>query len=837
MSEALNILVIEDRNADFLMVERHLRQNGLTVRCSRVDTLEGLKEAIDREKWDLTLSDYNVPRLNFQDSLSLIKDTLPDIPIILVSGTMGEEKAVELLKLGTWDFVLKDNLARLVPVIERSLRDAQERRARKAAEQAREATIELLRTCNKAGSLMDLMQDLMHYFQKLTGCEAIGVRLHDGADFPYYVTQGFSEEFVQADNSLCVYDQAGELIRDYAGHPAMDCMCGNILCNRFDPSKPFFTSHGSFWSSNTTELLARTSDADRQARTRNRCNGEGYESVALIPLRYRDKTYGLFQFNDKEKGRFTSNKIALYEDLVDYVAIALAKLKSDDELRESNERFRMIFEHSIDAIMLTMTDGTVLAANPEACRLFGMNEEEICRAGRAGLVEMGDARFKELLEQRDRTGQGRGEITMIRGDGSRFPAEISCAVFSDQEGVQKTSLIIRDVTERKNLEHQLLQSQKMEAVGTLAGGIAHDFNNILTAIVGYSSLLQMELNMSGKQKQYIDSLMSLVDRASNLTKGLLAFSRNQVMTPKMLNVNEVVTTITRLVSRLIGEKIEVKINLSEYPLTIKADCGQIEQVLMNLATNARDAMPSGGKLTISTEMANLEPGNHLLTKADQAGPYALISVADTGCGMDEATLARIFEPFFTTKELGKGTGLGLSILYGIIKQHRGLVTVASSPASGTTMSIYIPLAAPAEMPESGNVSEPVQGGTETVMIVEDDPAIRAVLSQVLEHFGYSVFEEADGEEAVASFRENAAAISLVILDTIMPRMNGIEAYDLITKVKPGVKILFISGYPVDVVTQRKLLPEGVPFMSKPASPMDLLRNIRQILDGHRAEIG
>ena len=835
MAEQLNILVIEDRNADFLMIERHLKHQGLSARCCRVDSIEGLKETVNTGKWDLVLSDYNVPRLNFQDSLNLIKEILPDIPIILVSGTMGEEKAVELLKLGAWDFVLKDNLIRLVPAIQRSLRDAQDRSARKSTEQAREATIELLRICNQTGSLMELMQDLMYFFQKVTGCDAIGVRLRDGDDFPYYVTQGFSEKFVLAENSLCAFDQMGELIRDYAGHPAMDCMCGNVLCSRFDLSKSFFTKRGSFWSSNTTELLATTSDADRKTRTRNRCNSEGYESVALIPLRYRDETYGLFQFNDRKKGRFTSSKIALYEELVDYVAIALAKLKSDDDLRESNERFRMIFEHSIDAIMLTKTDGTVLSANPEACRIFGMSEEDICRAGRTGLVEMGDAKLNELLEHRSRTGQCRGEIIMIRGDGSRFPAEISSAVFTDREGVKKTSLVIRDVTERKSLEHQLLQAQKMEAVGTLAGGIAHDFNNILTAIVGYSSLLQMEVKRGGKPQEYIDNLMALVERAANLTRGLLAFSRNQVMTPKLINLNEVVTTITKLLSRLIGENIEVEMHLSSYPLSIMADCGQIEQVLMNLATNARDAMPSGGQLVISTDVVTLGPENPLLTDFNPPGQYALVSVADTGCGMDEATIARIFEPFFTTKEIGKGTGLGLSILYGIIKQHHGFVTVASNPGSGTTIGIHIPLADPVVAQASDKASMPVQGGTETILIVEDDPEIRTVLNHILQQFGYSVLKGADGDEAVAIFRENSAEISLVILDTIMPRKNGIEAYDLITRIKPGVKALFISGYPADIIAQRGLLPEGVSFLPKPVSPMDLLRNIRQILSGQGAE--
>lgn len=502
-----------------------------------------------------------------------------------------------------------------------------------------------------------------------------------------------------------------------------------------------------------------------------------------------------------------------------------------DHLHLSEERFRMLFEHSIDAIMLTRTDGTILTANPEACRVFGLNEAEICRAGHAGLVDMADPRSVELLEQRSRLGRCRGEITMIRGDGSRFPAEISSAVFADHDGVQKTSLIIRDATERKSLEQQLLQSQKMEAVGTLAGGIAHDFNNILTAIIGYSTLLQMGLKVDGKPKEYIDNLITLVEKASSLTKGLLAFSRNQIMSPKLINLNDVVATITKLISRLIGETIAIKTDLSAGPLTIMADCGQIEQVLMNLATNARDAMPSGGNLAISTDVVTLHPENLLLTDPNQQGLYARIAVSDTGSGMEEATIARIFEPFFTTKESGKGTGLGLSILYGIIKQHKGFVSVSSSTGSGTSFIIHIPLASEAEAEALGSKAPPVSGGAETLLLVEDDAAIRTVLSQMLHQFGYRVFEGADGEEAIELFRENAAEVSLVIMDMIMPRKNGREAFEAMVEIQPEVKALFISGYPPDVILQKKLLPEGALFLPKPVSPMELLRGIRIKLDG------
>jgi CheY-like chemotaxis protein len=304
---------------------------------------------------------------------------------------------------------------------------------------------------------------------------------------------------------------------------------------------------------------------------------------------------------------------------------------------------------------------------------------------------------------------------------------------------------------------------------------------------------------------------------------------------KPVNLNEIVATITKLISRLIGENIVVETHLLSSPLTINADCGQIEQVLINLATNARDAMTGGGKLQIATELVNLQTGDGLLKDSCPPGPYALLSVSDTGSGMDEATVARIFEPFFTTKEPGKGTGLGLAILYGIISQHNGFVSVSSRPGFGTTFSVYLPSAAAAETAVLTNGYRPVTGGTETVLIAEDDPAIRAVVSIILQQFGYRVIEAADGSEAEEKFRDHAAAISLVILDTIMPRKNGKETFASIVQIKPGVRMLFISGYPAEVIAQRGLLPEGTIFMAKPISPMALLRNIRQLLDGERVE--
>lgn len=699
---------------------------------------------------------------------------------------------------------------------------------RKRSEEAREATVELLRICNAADSLPVLLQELMDFFRRLTGCGSIGVRLRDGDDFPYYVTSGFSEEFVLAEKHLCSYDQQGELLRDDAGHPTLDCMCGNVLCGRFDPAKNFFTPHGSFWSSCTSELLASTNDAERMVKTRNRCNGEGFESVALLPFRYRDEIYGLFQFNDKMKGRFNSRNIDLYEGLVNYVAIAMAKLLGDVALKESNERFQMIFEHSIDAIMLARTDGSILAANPESCRLFAMDEAKICRIGRKGLVDGNDPRVASLLEEREQTGSCRGEITMVRGDGSHFPAEISSAVFSDSEGAKKTSLIIRDVTERKDLENQLRHAQKLEAVGTLAGGIAHDFNNILSAIIGFASIMEMKMPPDDIHHNSVRQILTAAERAAQLTRSLLDFSRKEPVKLEPTDLNQTIIDAEKLIRKLLREDVELRLELTASSLFVLADLFQMEQVLLNLAANARDAIQGKGRVTIGAEVTEIPAGHRGPLKP---GRYALVTVSDTGRGMDERTRERIFEPFFTTKEVGKGTGLGLSVAYGIIQQHNGQIFCSSEPEKETSFAIYLPLCDDTpEIKPATELSRPPRGNSELILFVEDDVQIRELYRMVLEGAGYRVLVAADGEESIASFDASSDEVAMAIIDVVMPKMNGREVLKYLRQHRPDIKVLFTSGYPADVFGQEDMLRDGLDFIAKPTTPALLLEKIRGMLD-------
>ena len=389
-----------------------------------------------------------------------------------------------------------------------------------------------------------------------------------------------------------------------------------------------------------------------------------------------------------------------------------------------------------------------------------------------------------------------------------------------------------DITERRKLEDQLRQAQKMEAIGQLAGGVAHDFNNILTAITGYGNLLVRKTNAGDTLRHYAEQILTSAERAARLTGSLLAFSRKQVFEMKPVDLNDIVKGVDKLLRRLIGEDIELRTIVTGANLIIMADSGQIEQVLMNLVTNARDAMPSGGTLTIETGELEVDESWRREHGFERVGAYTLLAVSDTGTGMDEDTRSRIFDPFFTTKEIGRGTGLGLAIAYGIVKQHGGVINVYSEPGKGTTFRIYFPASTGfKELPMAAEARQPAPGGTETVLLAEDEELVRKLIRLVLEGAGYRVIEAKDGEEAIVLFRENREAVKLVITDVIMPRRNGKEVYDAVRSLQPEVKALFMSGYTADIIQNRGIIEQGMNYLAKPILPDTLLRKVRSVLDG------
>ncbi len=421
------------------------------------------------------------------------------------------------------------------------------------------------------------------------------------------------------------------------------------------------------------------------------------------------------------------------------------------------------------------------------------------------------------------------ENSILTSDGNLLTIVWDNTTLHSPEGsVIGTASIGVNVTEHRKLEEQLRRSQKLEAIGQLAGGVAHDFNNILSAIIGYGHLIHAKLDDRDPLKNYNEQILHAAENARTLTQSLLSFGRKQLINPKPVDLKEIVTNHEGLLSRLIREDIEIILDCPGDCLVVLADRGQIEQILMNLVTNARDAMPSGGRLVIGTKKTAVDQAFIDAHGYGEIGDYAVLSVSDSGQGMDAKTKERIFEPFFTTKEQGKGTGLGLSTVYGIVMQHSGHITVNSIPAMGTTFRIYLPLVRQTDTPARAS-NEMVRGerGSETILVAEDDEAVRKLTCTILQHHGYRVIEAVDGQDAVAKFGQNRDSVNLVILDGIMPRKSGKEAYTDILSINPAVKTIFVSGYTETVVSRNP----GISFIRKPFSPPVLLKNVREVLDG------
>ena len=518
---------------------------------------------------------------------------------------------------------------------------------------------------------------------------------------------------------------------------------------------------------------------------------------------------------------------------IEAVREVTGRIQAERLLRESEQRFRTLFEESKDVFYISTEEGRFLDINPAGVELFGYaSKEELFEVniGRELYVYPQDRkRFVELVNV---TSYAKDyEVLMKRKNGEKLWVIITSTALRDHRGIVTGYRgVIRDVTEHKKLEQQLLQSQKMEAIGLLAGGIAHDFNNILTAIIGYGNLLKKNLQDNDRLRGFADQVLESANRASRLTKSILAFSRKQVLKSQAVDLNAIIAQVEKLLVRLIGEDVMLKAVLHGADMTVMADSIQLEQVLINLATNARDAMPNGGSLVIETSIEKLDEEHARAYGLREPGKYAVVTVQDTGSGFDEETEARIFEPFFTTKEAGKGTGLGLSIVHGIINQHGGSIMADSKPGAGTKFNFYLPLVLPKPGEEHSAVIDAPTGGSEAILLAEDDGTVRGLIRGILEDAGYTIFEASDGEDAVRLYRENPERIRLLVLDVVMPRKNGKDVYDEIRRARPDIKALFISGYTADIIHKKGILDATLDFMLKPLSGDELLRKVRELLD-------
>jgi len=504
------------------------------------------------------------------------------------------------------------------------------------------------------------------------------------------------------------------------------------------------------------------------------------------------------------------------------------------EAEEQSARLAAIIEYAEDAIVSITLQGIVISWNPGAERLYGYSAEEMIGHSIMILHPPEKQAEYQTLMKRLRRGERVASFETVRRrkDGTLIDVSISAAPIDvSPSQVPGVSKIAHDISKIKRLERQFHQAQKMEAIGTLAGGVAHDFNNLLTVISGYSDILISRLKPDDPMRESLAQIHKAGERAGMLTRQLLAFSRQQVLAPMVLDINSVVADTERMLRRLIGEDIMLTAVLEPALGPVKADPGQLEQVLMNLAVNARDAMPQGGMLTIETRSLTLAEDYADMHPHVQPGDYVMLAVSDTGAGMDETTKARIFEPFFTTKEQGKGTGLGLAVVHGIVKQSGGHIEVYSELGKGTSFKVYLPLVKePLPTRKSSPSLLTMPQGKETVLLVEDEDAVRELARHALQSCGYSVLEASDGLQAVQAARDHKGPIDLLVSDVVMPHLGGRQLAERLAAVRPGMKVLFLSGYTADAVIRHGVLEADYAFLQKPFTPTSLAKKVRDVLD-------
>ncbi|GBE05823.1 blue-light-activated protein [bacterium BMS3Abin10] len=762
MNKTLRVLIVEDSENDALLLVRKLRQGGYEPVFERVSSPDAMNAALDRQEWDIVIADYVMPRFSGFEALILHNEKGIDIPFIIVTGKISEENAVEIMKAGAHDYIMKSNLSRLVPAIERELRDAQVRRAHNRL----------------VNDLTAATKQWKNTFDSITDFVSVNDK-----DF----------RFVKVNKALS--DLLGMKPDDLVGKH-----CYELLHNldHPDPDCPHI-------------------DALRSGKTVTK---ETYN-----PKLKRHLTITVSPVIDEKGG--LEGTVHYIKDITKRRMAEEALRKSERGLKEA-QRVAQLGNWQFDLINngLTWSD--------EIYEIFGLKSGQFKGTYEAflNMVHPEDREFVDRSYKNSVINNTAYDIVhrIVRPDGEIRYVHEKCEDIKDETGKRIRSIgTIQDITERKNLESRLIDLHKMKALDQITRAIAHDFNNILAALTGYGTLLKMKRGKDDAIAWHVNQILALTDQAAGLTQSLFSFGKNQIFTPKQENLNEIIRKTEKLILMLVGKEIELKLKFTDKDLFVTADKGRLEQVMINLVTNARDAMPGGGLLTIETSLVKICNDLSRPHCVGKPGKYALVSVKDTGTGMDEETREKIFELFLGAREIGNGIGLGLSIANEIIRQHNGFIDVSSEHGKGTTIDIYLPLVEQAvEEGAVASVGEPI-GGTETILVAEDQANVRKSIKTVLEEFGYGVIEAVDGKDALEKFSRNRDRVQLVLLDVVMPGKNGKQAFAEIKKIRPDTKALFLSGYSLDDLHEKGIYEEGIKLLQKPVSPQDLLRKIREVL--------
>lgn len=793
----IRVLFVEDDDVDRMAFERFVKKQGLSYAYTCASSVEEGRKALESDRFDVVITDF---MLGDGTAFKLFDAVPPDVPIVIVTGVGHEEIAVQAMKSGASDYLTKDpdsHYLKMLPITvdnaikskraERALQDAREELERRVEERTAE-----LKRVNE--------QLLLEIAERKRAEEKYRSIFENAVEGIFQTTPG--GRFLSANPAMARihgYDSAEELIETIA-----------------DIGRQMYVH-----PERRSEFLGLM----REGKTVQRFEVHAYRkdgaqiwvSMDARPIYDRDGTLMYCE--------------GMVQDITEHK-------QAEEALRESEERYRSLVDNIDIGVTLIRTDHAIVMTNPARAKMFGKSPAEL----------IGRKCFQEFREQQTicdncpvpraaTAGQpAEVDIESVKVDGSRINLRMRVfPIFGHDGAVAGHIEIAEDITERVRIEEQLRQAAKMEAVGQLAGGVAHDFNNLLTAILGYSDMLLQEMPETDQARQRVSQIFQGAQRAAHLTRQLLAFSRKQVLDVKQLDVNAVIADLSTMLQRLIGENIELRTVYRPSLGKVVADPGQIEQILINLAVNARDAMQRGGKLTIETDNVFLDAMYARSHPEVRPGPYVTIVVTDTGCGMPPEIQSRVFEPFFTTKEKDKGTGLGLSMVYGIVKQHRGHVTVYSEADRGSTFRLYWPITAGSEAPvEAAPIALERQIGTETLLVVEDEDIVRDLTCEILEMLGYKVLRAGNPEEALKVSTDYEQTIHLLLTDLVMPKMDGSSLFARLSPTRPDMKVVYMSGYTENFIVHHGVLDPGVDFLQKPFTGDILAAKVRSVLDSPRA---